>query len=75
MMVERLSLIVNEALLRLGTRDFSIKREDGQGVTEYGIALGFVAVVVAGLLVGLSGQLQSFFTAVGNDLSRLPNAL
>jgi Flp pilus assembly pilin Flp len=75
MMVERLSLIVNEALVRLATRDFSIKREEGQGVTEYGIALGFVAVVVAGLLVGLSGKLTTFFNTVGTDLSNLPNSL
>jgi len=74
-MVERLSLVVNEALVRVAARDFRIRHEEGQGVTEYGIALGFVAVVVAGLLVGLSGQLQSFFSAVGNDLANLPNSL
>jgi Flp pilus assembly pilin Flp len=74
-MVERLSLILNRALVRVAARDFSITHEQGQGVTEYGIALGFVAVVVAGLLLGLSGQLTTFFNTVGTDLSNLPNSL
>jgi Flp pilus assembly pilin Flp len=74
-MVERLSLIANEALIRVARRDFSITREDGQGVTEYAIALGFVAVVVAGLLAGLGGTISSFFSTVGTDLAGLPAAL
>jgi Flp pilus assembly pilin Flp len=69
-MIERLSLIVNNVALRL--RTFDLKREEGQGVTEYGIALGFVAVVVAGLLLTLGGQIQGFFTTVGQDLGNLP---
>ena len=69
-MIERLSLIYNEALLRLATLDF--KREEGQGVTEYGILLAFVAVALAAVLIVLKGQIQSFIDKVGKDLARLP---
>ena len=69
-MTERLSLIFNEALLRLAALDF--KREEGQGVTEYGIVLAFVAVALAAVLIALKGEVQAFITKVGNDLARLP---
>jgi Flp pilus assembly pilin Flp len=69
-MSERLSLKFNEALLRLASLDF--KREEGQGVTEYGIVLAFVAVALAAVLIVLKGQIQTFITQVGNDLARLP---
>ena len=69
-MSERLSLKFNEALLRLVSLDF--KREEGQGVTEYGIVLAFVAVALAAVLIVLKGQIQTFITQVGNDLARLP---
>ena len=69
-MIERLSLIYHEAALRLATLDF--KREEGQGVTEYGIVLAFVAVALAAVLIVLKGQIQTFITQVGNDLARLP---
>lgn len=72
-MIERLSLIVTEAVARVASLD--LKREEGQGVTEYGIAIGFVAVAVAFLLLGLKGNLQTFFNTVGTDLGNLPNAL
>ena len=54
-MTERLSLFVNEALIRLRTLDF--KREEGQGVTEYGIVLAFVAVALAAVLIVLKSQI------------------
>jgi Flp pilus assembly pilin Flp len=69
-MSERLSLKFNEALLRLASLDF--KREEGQGVTEYGIVLAFVAVALAAVLVTLKDQITSFITKVGTDLSNLP---
>jgi Flp pilus assembly pilin Flp len=69
-MTERLSLIFNEALLRLASLDF--KREDGQGVTEYGIVLAFVAVALAAVLLVLRGRIQTFINLVGQDLARLP---
>ena len=69
-MTERLSLIFNEALLRLANLDF--KREDGQGVTEYGIVLAFVAVALAAVLIALKSQIIAFITKVGKDLANLP---
>jgi Flp pilus assembly pilin Flp len=69
-MTERLSLIVNTLAYRVRTLDF--KRAEGQGATEYAIALGFVAVVIAGLLLTLGGSIQTFFKVVGDDLGNLP---
>jgi Flp pilus assembly pilin Flp len=69
-MTERLSLIAYEAYRRLMTFDF--KREEGQGVTEYGIVLAFVAVALAAVLVALKGQISDFIVKVGNDLAALP---
>jgi len=67
---ERLSLIVLEAVRRLGTLDF--QREEGQGVTEYGIVLAFVAVALAAVLIVLKGKISDFIVKVGNDLAQLP---
>jgi len=72
-MAERLSLFVNEALIRLRTLDF--KREEGQGVTEYGIVLAFVAVALAAVLITLKGQIVTFINKVGADLAALPTAI
>ena len=69
-MTERLSLIYKEALVRLATLDF--KREEGQGVTEYGIVLAFVAVALAAVLIVLKKQIINFITKVGQDLADLP---
>jgi len=69
-MTERLSLIFDEAVRRILTLNF--KREEGQGVTEYGIVLAFVAVALAAILVVLKTQISNFITKVGNDLAALP---
>jgi Flp pilus assembly pilin Flp len=69
-MTERLSLIAYEVVRRLTTLDF--KREEGQGVTEYGIVLAFVAVALAAILVLLKGKISSFIVKVGDDLAALP---
>jgi len=71
-MFERLSLIANEALRRLATLDF--KREEGQGVTEYGIVLAFVAVALGAVLIALHATIDSFFLKVKNDLAALPGS-
>lgn len=70
-MVERLSLMYKEALVRLATLDF--EREEGQGVTEYGIVLAFVAVALAAVLLVLKTQIQDFINKVAGDLALLPN--
>jgi len=69
-MSERISLMFNEALMRLASFDF--KREEGQGVTEYGIVLAFVAVALAAVLLVLKGRIETFINAVGADLANLP---
>ena len=69
-MTERISLIVHEAVRRIATLDF--KREEGQGVTEYGIVLAFVAVALAAVLVVLKGKISDFIDKVGADLANLP---
>jgi Flp pilus assembly pilin Flp len=69
-MTERLSLMAYEAVRRLSTLDF--KREEGQGVTEYGIVLAFVAIALAAVLVILKGKISDFITKVGGDLGQLP---
>ena len=72
-MTERLSLTVLEAVRRIRTLDF--KREEGQGVTEYGVVLAFVAVALAVVLAVLKTQISDFITRVGNDLSALPTSI
>ena len=69
-MTERLSLMFHEAVIRLAALDF--KREEGQGVTEYGIVLAFVAVALAAVLILLKKQIINFVTKVGQDLADLP---
>ena len=69
-MTERLSLMFNEAVLRLAALDF--KREEGQGVTEYGIVLAFVAVALAAVLLVLKGSIETFIKQVAADLALLP---
>jgi Flp pilus assembly pilin Flp len=72
-MTERLSLFLVEAVRRASTLDF--KREEGQGVTEYGIVLAFVAIALAAVLVVLKDKVSQFITKVGGDLAQLPNNL
>jgi Flp pilus assembly pilin Flp len=69
-MIERLSLIVLDAVHRV--RTFDLKREEGQGVTEYGIVLAFVAIALALVLVVLKDQISAFIDKVGADLGNLP---
>jgi pilus assembly protein Flp/PilA len=38
--------------------------EQGQGMTEYGLVLGVIAVAVVGILFLLKGEIVSMFTSV-----------
>ena len=70
-MLDRLSI----SLGRILTFQLSdLKREDGQGVTEYGIVLAFVAIALAAVLVVLHTQIATFIDKVGDDLGALPGA-
>ncbi len=46
-----------------------IKEEQGQGMTEYGLIIGLVAVVLIGALVGLRGGLNGIFTSATTALT------
>ena len=52
-----------------------LKREEGQGVTEYGLALAFVIIVLATVLVALGGSISTFISQIGSDLSGLPGSI
>lgn len=68
-MFERFQL----ALLKVMTFDGSdLKREDGQGVTEYGLVLAFVAIALVAILIVLKGGISAFITAVNNQIKSLP---
>ena len=71
-MLDRLSISLGRALtFRLA----DLKREDGQGVTEYGLVLAFVAIALALVLGILHTKIQNFINTVGDDLANLPGNL
>lgn len=45
-----------------------LKREEGQGMVEYGLILALVAVVVIAALTALGGKLQTLFTTISGKL-------
>jgi len=45
-----------------------ISEEHGQGMTEYGLVLGVIAVAVVGLLVTMRGSIESLFTKASAKL-------
>jgi Flp pilus assembly pilin Flp len=63
-MFERISLILG--------RVYTLDREDGQTVTEYALVLAFVALLLGGILVALSGGIGAFVNTVVNELEGLP---
>lgn len=71
-MSERISLFLGRVLT---TRLSDLKREEGQGVTEYGIVLAFVAVALLAILILLKTHISSFIDKVGSDLDSLPTGL
>jgi pilus assembly protein Flp/PilA len=38
-----------------------LTEEQGQGMTEYGLVLGIIAVAVVGILVAMRGQITTLF--------------
>jgi Flp pilus assembly pilin Flp len=71
-MYQRISLL---SYRMLTVRLSDLKREEGQGITEYGLAVAFVAVALAGVLVLLSHKVSDFISKVGDDLANLPGNL
>jgi pilus assembly protein Flp/PilA len=52
-----------------------LKEEQGQGMTEYGLVLGLIAVAVVATLIALRGQIVALFskanTTVANGVEGL----
>ncbi|GGJ61776.1 pilus assembly protein Flp/PilA [Anoxybacillus voinovskiensis] len=46
-----------------------IIEEEGQGMTEYGLVLGIIAVAVVGALAALRGQIIAMFDNVVNAVT------
>jgi Flp pilus assembly pilin Flp len=71
-MHDRVSLLAGRLLtFRLS----DLKREEGQGVTEYGLAVAFVAVALGAILMLLFTNISAFVSKVGDDLGSLPTSL
>lgn len=68
-MSERITLFMGRVLT---ARLSDLKREEGQGVTEYGVVLAFVAVALGAVLLTLKGQITTFIGDVATDLAALP---
>lgn len=65
---EQVSLAVAR-VLTISRED--LKREEGQGATEYGLVIAFLVIALAAT-VGLLGQsIQDFLSAVGTALEGL----
>jgi pilus assembly protein Flp/PilA len=45
-----------------------LRREDGQTMTEYGVLLALIAVVVIAALIVLGPKIQNIFDYVGSQL-------
>jgi pilus assembly protein Flp/PilA len=44
------------------------KKEDGQGMVEYGLIIALVSIVVIGALTFMGGELGNLFNTIGNSL-------
>jgi Flp pilus assembly pilin Flp len=70
-MYERITLMLS----RVATFKLSdLTAEDGQGITEYGIAVAFVAIALAAVLTTLGGDITKFIGKVGDALGNLPGS-
>jgi Flp pilus assembly pilin Flp len=47
----------------------SLKNERGQGLTEYAMLLGFVAIAAVVAITLLGNQIQALFCAITDDLA------
>lgn len=45
------------------------KDETGQGMVEYGLIIGLIAIVVVGALIFLGPKISALFTNAGNKLN------
>lgn len=50
-----------------------LKNQKGQGMVEYGLIIGLIAIVLVGVLTALSGGLEQVFTNITNALTGVTN--
>jgi pilus assembly protein Flp/PilA len=64
-------IMMKDMLMRL------VREEDGQALTEYGLIIGLVAVVVIAGLILLGGNIQNLFNSIAERLGgiQVPNTL
>jgi Flp pilus assembly pilin Flp len=50
---------------------YRMKREEGQGATEYGLVIAFLVLVIAASVGALGDSISAFLTDVGAQLEAL----
>ncbi len=61
--------IVNRIAWQVADRQSRVRSQRGQGLVEYGLILVLVSIAVVVALTALSGQLNTIFNTIKNDLS------
>lgn len=51
-----------------------IKDENGQGMVEYGLIIGLIAIIVVAALVVLGPKIAGMFTSIGNSIDATTTA-
>lgn len=51
-----------------------LRDENGQGMVEYGLILGLIAVAAIVALVALGPKITGIFTKASNELDQVPGA-
>jgi pilus assembly protein Flp/PilA len=51
-----------------------LKDENGQGMVEYGLIIGLIAVVVIGALIILGPKIKDMFEGIGEALEESPSS-
>jgi pilus assembly protein Flp/PilA len=46
-----------------------LRDDDGQGLIEYALITAVIAIALIGAMTFLSGQLQTIFSNIGNNLT------
>ncbi|MFZ5814751.1 MAG: Flp family type IVb pilin [Bacillota bacterium] len=62
-----LNLYVKAQILGMKARNL-MKRQEGQGMVEYGLIIGLVAAVVIGAIALLGGQIRTLFNNLTNQI-------
>lgn len=51
-----------------------VVEEEGQGMVEYGLIIGLIAIVLITALTAMNGGLQSVFTQITDQLTKVAPA-